>query len=139
MNYSASPKYCPKRYQAECASQAAQIMYASSSTIAAKRFRAWKKQWQSKIPKAVNCVEKDFDKLIPVFQFPKPLRKIIRTTNVIERCFREVRRRLKVMGYFQNSKSCDRIIYAIFNYFNAKWTRNTEKIKAIKDITDEAA
>jgi len=132
-------KYCPKRYQAECVSQAAQIMYASSSTIAAKRFRAWKKQWQSKIPKAVNCLEKDFDKLIPVFQFPEPLRKIIRTTNVIERCFREVRRRLKVMGYFQNSKSCDRIIYAIFNYFNTKWTRSTEKIKAIKDVTDEAA
>jgi len=132
-------KYCPKRYQAECVPQAAQIMYASSSTTAAKRFRAWKKQWQSKIPKAVNCLEKDFDKLIPAFGFPQEIRKMIRTTNVIERCFREVRRRLKVMGYFQNSKSCDRIIYAIFNYFNIKWTRNTEKIKAIKDVTDEAA
>jgi len=132
-------KYCPKRDQAECVSQAAQIMYASSSTIVAKRFRAWKKQWQSKTPKAVNCLEKDFDKLIPVFQFPQQIRRMIRTTNVIERCFREVRRRLKVMGYFQNSKSCDRITYSIFNYFNAKWTRNTEKIKAIKDVTDEAA
>ena len=122
-------------------------MYAPSAGVAARRFREWKKRWQDKIPKAVNCVEKDFDKLLPFFQFPKPLRKIIRTTNVIERCFREVRRRLpvrpgpdgKVMGYFQNSRSCDRIIYAIFNYFNAKWTRNTEKIKAIKDVTDEAA
>jgi len=132
-------KYCPKRYQAECVSQAAQIMYASSSTMAAKRFRAWKKQWQSKIPKAVNCLEKDFDKLIPVFQFPQQIRRMIRTTNVIERCFREVRRRLKIMGCFQNSRSCDRIIYAIFNYFNTKWTRNTEKIKAIKDVTDKAA
>ena len=132
-------KYCPKRYQAECVSQAAQIMYASSSTIAAKRFRAWKKQWQSRIPKAVNCLEKDFDKLIPVFQFPQQIRRMIRTTNVIERCFREVRRRLKVMGYFQNSKSCDRIIYAIFNYFNIKWTRNNEKIKAIRKLTKTAA
>jgi len=132
-------KYCPKRYREECLYQAAQIMYASSSTIAAKRFRAWKKRWQNKIPRAVNCLEKDFDKLIPVFQFPQQIRRMIRTTNVIERCFREVRRRLKVMGYFQNSKSCDRIIYAIFNYFNAKWTRNTEKIKAIKDVTGKAA
>jgi len=48
---------------------------------------------------------------------------------------------------FQNSQSrpgptlsgCDRIIYAIFNYFNNKWTRNTEKINEIKNITDEAA
>jgi len=65
---------------------------------------AWKKRWQRKSPKAVNCIEKDFDKLIPIFEFPKNIRKMIRTTNVIERCFREVRRRLKVMGYFQNSK-----------------------------------
>ncbi len=48
---------------------------------------------------------------------------MIRTPNPPQAgCFREVRRRLKVMGYFQNSKSCDRIIYAIFNYFNTKWT-----------------
>jgi transposase-like protein len=132
-------KYCPKRYRQECVRQAAQIMYAPSAAVAARRFREWKKRWRDKIPKAVNCVEKDFDKLIPVFEFPEALRKMIRTTNVIERCFREVRRRLKVMGYFQNSKSCDRIIYAIFNYFNTKWMRNTEKIKEIKDVTDEAA
>jgi transposase-like protein len=64
---------------------------------------------------------------------------MIRTTNVIERCFREVRRRLKVRGCFQNSKSCDRIIYAIFAYHNVKGKRNTEKIKAIKNVTDQAA
>ena len=133
-------KYCPKGLRQECLHQATQIMYAPSVAVAARRFREWKQRWQSKIPKAVNCLEKDFDKLLPFFQFPNQLRKMIRTTNPPQAgCFREVRRRLKVMGYFQNSKSCDRIIYAIFNYFNAKWTRNTEKIKAIKDVTDEAA
>jgi len=132
-------KYCPKRYQKDCTRQAAQIMYAKSSAMAAKRFRIWKQRWQSKIPRAVNCLEKDFDRLIPIFDFPKNIRKMIRTTNVIERCFREVRRRLKVMGYFQNSKSCDRIIYAIFNYFNTKWKQPKAKIKNIKQLTNKAA
>jgi putative transposase len=132
-------RYCPVRYRQECVSQAARIMYAPSVGVVAKRFRAWKREWQDKIPKVVNCLEKDFDKLIPVFEFPQVIQRMIRTSNVIERCFREVRRRLKVMGCFQNSKSCDRIIYAIFNYFNTKWTRNTEKIKAIKNVTDKAA
>jgi len=81
----------------------------------------------------------NFDTLIPIFEFPEEIRRMIRTTNVIERCFREVRRRLKVMGCFKNSKSCDRIIYAIFAYHNTKWKRNTEKIKAIKNVTDQAA
>ncbi len=132
-------KYCPQSLRQECVSQATQIMYAPSAAVAARRFRQFKQRWKDKIPKAVNCVEKDFDKLIPVFEFPETIRKMIRTTNVIERCFREVRRRLKVMGCFQNAKSCDRIIFAIFNYFNVKWTRNTEKIKTIKKVTDDAA
>lgn len=132
-------QYCPKRYQKECSHQAARIMYAKSSAMAAKRFRAWKKQWQSQIPRAVNCLEKDFDRLIPIFEFPQNIRKMIRTTNVIERCFREVRRRLKVMGYFQNSRSCDRIIYAMFNYFNSKWQRPAGKIKTINQLIKKAA
>lgn len=131
--------FCPKRYQEECTHQAARIMYAKSSSMAAREFRAWKKRWQSTIPRAVNCLEKDFDRLIPVFDFPKNIRKMIRTTNVIERCFREVRRRLKVMGYFQNTKSCDRIIYAIFNYFNSKWQQPKAKIKTINQLTNKAA
>lgn len=132
-------QYCPERYKKECTNQAARIMYAKSSAMAAKRFRVWKKRWQDKIPRAVNCLEKDFDRLIPVFEFPKEIRKMIRTTNVIERCFREVRRRLKVMGYFQNTKSCDRIIYAIFNYFNSKWQRPNGKIKIINQLTKKVA
>jgi transposase-like protein len=89
------------------------------SWVAVKHFRAWKTRWKEKVPKAVNCLEKDFDKLIPFFQFPGEFLKMIRTTNPPQAgCFREIRWQLKGMGYFQNPKSCDQIIYAIFNYFN---------------------
>jgi len=50
---------------------------------------------------------------------------------VIERSFAEVRRRLKVMGYFQNTKSCKRIVLSLFFYFNKKWERKTERIISI--------
>jgi transposase-like protein len=132
-------KYCPKKYQKQCTAEAARIMYADSSGLAAKRYRVWKERWQNKIPKAVACLERDFDRLIPIFDFPETIRKMIRTTNVIERCFREVRRRLKVMGYFQNSRSCDRITYALFEYFNRKWKRNTQIIKPIRKAFRKAA
>ena len=131
--------YCPQRYQKECTVQAAGIMYADSAGLAAKRFRTWKKRWNNKIPRAVACLERDFDKLMPIFEFPREIRKLIRTTNVIERSFREVRRRLKVMGYFQNSKSCDRIIYAMFEYFNHKWQRPTQIIKPIQNAFRKVA
>jgi transposase-like protein len=131
--------HCPKRHRQECLSEARQIMYASSSTEAANRFRQWKHRWQPKAPQSVNCLETDFDKLIPVFAFPESIRHMIRTTNVIERCFREVRRRLKVMGYFPNSASCNRMVYALFAYFNSKWEQNNRRIKAIRQIFKPAA
>ena len=132
-------KYCPVRYRDECISEVKRIRSAKSTGVAARLFREWKLKWQKLIPKAVKCLEDDFDRLIQIFEFPEEIRKMIRTTNVIERCFREVRRRLKVMGYFQNSKSCNRIIYALFEYYNSKWQRNTENIKIINNLYKEAA
>ncbi len=132
-------KACPKRYHDDCILQAAQIMYAPSARTAAGRFRAWKRRWQALAPNAVACLERDFDRLLAVFAFPESIRKIIRSTNVIERCFREVRRRLKPMGYFQNAHSAFRIIYALFARMNAKWEQKRFHIKAIKDGFKPAA
>ena len=132
-------KYCPKKHRRECVGEAARIMYCNSSGKAANRFRQWQKKWQGIIPRAVDCLARDFDKLIPFFQFDAKFHKVIRTTNVIERCFREVRRRLKVMGYFQNPKSCKRITVSLFEYFNHKWSNGVTKIKAIKEYYIKAA
>jgi transposase-like protein len=124
-------KYCPKKYRESCTQEAAKIMYAKTSGVAANLFREWRARWINLVPKAVECLEKDFDKLVPFFQFDPDFHKIIRTTNIIERSFEEVRRRLKVMGYFQNTKSCKRIVLSLFSYFNNKWERKTERIVPI--------
>jgi len=124
-------RYCPKRYREACTGEAAKIMYTQTSTMAAKLFRQWRERWGGLIPKAVACLEKDFDRLIPFFAFSPEFHKVIRTTNVIERSFKEVRRRLKVMGYFQNTKSCKRIVLSQFVYFNKNWEKRTERIISI--------
>jgi len=132
-------KYCPVRYREECMSEAKEIMRVKSGGVAVNLFRSWKKKWQRLVPKAVKCLEDDFHRLIAVYEFPEEIRRMIRTTNVIERCFREVRRRLRVMGYFQNYKSCNRIIFALFDYFNSKWERKTERISIINNLYKKAA
>jgi transposase-like protein len=114
-------------------------MYAKTSGMAAKLFRQWKACWINLIPKAVECLEKDFDRLIPFFEFSPEFHRVIRTTNVIERSFGEVRRRLKVMGYFQNTRSCNRMIYSLCFYFNNKWERKTERIRPIAQYFERAA
>jgi putative transposase len=132
-------KYCQGRYREQCTREAAKIMYAKTEKKACQAFRAWRTCWQAVAPKAVACLENDFDRLMPIYTFPENLRKMIRTTNVIERCFREMRRRLKVMGYFQNSQSCDRIVYALFAGFNATWQIPTKRVDPVRALTAKAA
>ncbi|MHA1755562.1 MAG: transposase, partial [Promethearchaeota archaeon] len=55
--------------------------------------------------------------------------KKIRTTNIIERAFLEVRRRTKVMGCFPDDYSCARMVYSLFAYFNMKWVNKRSYIK----------
>lgn len=95
------------------------IYHATDLHEARKQARKWQKKWQTIYPSAVNCLFADIDDLFTCFQFEdKAFRKSIRTTNLIERRFREVRRRIRPMGVFSDKTSMDRILYAVFMYEN---------------------
>jgi transposase-like protein len=81
----------------------------------------------------VRGLEKDLPELLSFFSFPRQFWRKLRTTNVVERCFVEVRRRTRPMVCFVNVRSVDRIIYAIFNYaifsrFNQEWRNRTLRL-----------
>lgn len=129
-------KYLKKCNQKQVLSEAKKIYKAETKREAVKLFRLWKKHWYSLYPKAVNCIEKDLDELLNFLEIPLPekhktlIRKRIRTTNVIERSFREIRRRTRPMSCFTNQDSVNRIIYAIFTRLNTKW-----EDKPLKEFT----
>ena len=73
----------------------------------------------------VRRLERDLPELLSFFALPRHLWRKLRTTNVIERCFVEVRRRTRPMVCFVNVQSVDRIIYSIFQRFNLQWKTRT--------------
>jgi putative transposase len=111
----------PRRLLSQCRRGLRAIYAAPDRASALRAFRRWKLRWQAQAPKAVRCLAKDLEELLAVFRCPQPLRIKLRTTNVIERCFREVRRRVRPMTLFTNLASCERIIFAIFSRLNAGW------------------
>jgi putative transposase len=113
--------YLPKRYQKDCTDELVTIYDAKNRQAAIDAFKEWKKKWYKISERAVACIEKDLEELLCVYSFPESQRKKIRTTNIIERSFREVRRRTRVFSCFSNKESCDRIIYAIFTHLNNRW------------------
>lgn len=124
---------CKKTQLDECVKDAQKIYYARNKRDALNQFKAFKAKWIKDNPKAVHCIEKDLEELLHFYDFDPILWKKIRTTNIIERAFGEIRRRTKVMGCFPNDSSCERMVYALFSYFNIKWVRKPSFIKLIHD------
>lgn len=77
-----------------------------------KRFKAREARWEIEEPAAVRCLARDLRECLTYFDFPKEWRKTIRTVNVLERAFREVRRRTRpIEGTFVNPRSAERIYH----------------------------
>jgi putative transposase len=107
----------------------AQAIYrAENRRQAEAAFRAFRQRWQRDYGPMVRRLERDLPELLSFFSFPRHLWKKLRTTNVIERCFVEVRRRTRPMVCFVNVKSVDRIIYSIFQRFTLEWKTRTLKL-----------
>ena len=123
-------KYLKKSIQDACLDEAKGIYRADTTRQAVKRYRKWKNRWYSQAPKAVECLRKDINELLNFFECPKTHRRKIRTTNAIERIFREVRRRTRPMNCFTNDASCERILYGLFYYYNQKYKQKIVKVIA---------
>ncbi len=111
----------PKRTQRECLQGARRIYLAETKREAVLWFREWAREWRSGQPKAVRCLEADLEELLSFLSCPRGHWRKVRTTNAIERAFREVRRRTRPMSCFQNTASVDRIIYGVISHLNKSW------------------
>ncbi len=95
------------------------VMNAQNRVAARSAAGRCARRWQDTYPKAVACLRNDLDELLACFAFKDPTwRKAARTTNAIERRFREVRRRTRPMGVFADRTSIERILFAVFTYEN---------------------
>jgi putative transposase len=104
----------------------AQAIYRADSLGKARRaFQKFQAHWREAYPAIVRQLERDLPELLSFFHFPRHLWRKLRTTNVIERCFVEVRRRTRPMVCFVNVQSVDRIVFSIFNRFNPQWKNRT--------------
>ncbi len=107
------------------------IMNATTRPQARSAARRFANRWQATYPRAVACLRNDIDELLTCFRYKTiEERKKVRTTNAIERRFREVRRRTRPMGVFQDRTSMDRILFAVFTHENA-----TQGVPALFSLT----
>lgn len=118
-----------KMNRGSCLPEAKLIFAADSRKEAIGRFRKWEAKWIVEEERAVKCMKKDLFNCLHYYDFDKELWKSIRTTNILERSFREVRRRTRPMNnFFTNEASANRIMFGITEMLNSNWKGKSLKL-----------
>ena len=106
----------------------ARISHAANRREATQAYWRFSSRWAKTYPRALACLKKDFEQLLTFFKIKdSQMWSRLRTTNLIERAFREVRRRTRPMGVMAHTDSLQRIVFAVFHHLNKNWSVQTLK------------
>ncbi len=113
----------PKSVEAEVAAAARRVLYAATRTQAEEAWGRFQRAYGKRFPSAVECLARDLEACWTYYRFPVSHWKRIRTTNVLERSFREVRRRVRDIGRFQDELRALAMVHALLEEAKAGWRR----------------
>jgi putative transposase len=91
---------------------------------------AFGRKWDSKYPTIRQMWRTHWERIIPFFDYPADIRKVIYTTNAIESLNRSLRKVIKTKGAFPNDASILKIFYLALAQIAKKWTMPIRDWKA---------
>jgi transposase-like protein len=86
--------------------------------------------WGRKYPPIAAAWRRHWDQVIPFFQHPPAVRKILYTTNAIESLHMQLRKILKTRGHFPNEDAATKLLYLALRNIIRRWTRAPTDWKA---------
>jgi transposase-like protein len=102
--------------------EASWVYDGTSETHMRERAEVFRQVWADREPDAVANFLVDFDKTLAYLSiaFPEPFRGLIRTTNLLERFHKEMRRKQRDIGMFQSEQGCETLWYLLSRRETAK-------------------
>jgi len=79
--------------------------------------------WSALYPSVTKKLAEDAGYLLAFLRFDPIHWEYVRTSNPIERVFREVRRWRRGCGAFANPHACDRVFYKVSRLLNERWAK----------------
>lgn len=106
--------YVPTKQQEQLKPELKALFYQKDRQAADQAVAAFIAKYERVYPTAVACLQRDLDACLTFYAYPKEHWKTIRTNNVIERLFGQVKRRShKMAAAFRNEGSCVLLFYAV--------------------------
>lgn len=109
---------CPRSEWPLIKAKINKIYFALNENKARTNAKVFTREYKDIFPRLIECINKDLDSCIAYMKHPFKRWKHIRTTNIIERGFKEVKRRIKVMETFPTEESCIRIVFSLLKLQN---------------------
>ena len=79
--------------------------------------------WGEKFPTVTAAWRRAWDRVIPFFAFPSPIRRVIYTTNAIESINARLRKIIKTRGHFPSDDAATKLIWLALRNITADWGR----------------
>lgn len=106
--------HVPERQREEVEAEFKAIFYQPDRAKADQCAQAFRAKFGRLYPTAIECMDRDWEACLTFYAFPREHWARIRTTNVIERMFEEVKKRSKKMAAaFRNETSCLLLFFAV--------------------------
>ncbi len=101
--------------------QAAAVYQAPNAQEAQARLLAFGERWQATQPQAVATFEREFEQTIRYYALEGIAREVVRTTSLLERTNRELRRKFRHVGCFGSPRGTEVAVSIQVTRLNAQW------------------
>ncbi len=117
----ASLNYVNWRERIAVAGDLKTIYRAATEQEAARQLEQFAETWDSKYPSISALWRRNWLGVIPFFQFPAEIRKIVYTTNAIESLNMSLRKAIKTRGAFPSQDAALKVMYLALNNLARRW------------------
>ena len=117
-----SLNYVSWKLRKEVAADLKAIYSAATVEEAEQQLAAFEEKWGAAYPPIVQSWRRNWARIIPFFDYPPEIRKVIYTTNAIESVNMSLRKITKNRGSFPNDEALLKLFYLALNNISKRWT-----------------
>ena len=125
-----SLNYVSWKMRKQIAADLKQIYQSSTVDEAEQRLAEFESQWNDAYPPIAQIWRRNWSRIIPFFDYPPEIRRIIYTTNAIESVNMSLRKITKNRGSFPSDEALSKLFYLALMNISKKWTMPLHDWKA---------
>ncbi|MGZ8913826.1 MAG: IS256 family transposase [Methylobacter sp.] len=125
-----SLNYVSWKMRKQIAADLKQIYQSSTVDEAEQRLAEFEAQWNDAYPPIAQIWRRNWSRIIPFFDYPPEIRRLIYTTNAIESVNMSLRKITKNRGSFPSEEALSKLFYLALMNISKKWTMPLHDWKA---------